>query len=32
MKYTIIDEMHPELHNLIGRKVTHTGILSVRGS
>ena len=26
MRYTITDEMPPELHNLIGRKVTHAGI------
>jgi hypothetical protein len=26
MRYTITDEMPPELHNLIGRKVPHAGI------
>jgi hypothetical protein len=26
MRYTITDEIPPELHNLIGRKVTHAGI------
>jgi hypothetical protein len=25
-RYTITDEMPPELHNRIGRKVTHAGI------
>jgi hypothetical protein len=25
-RYIITDEMPPELHNLIGRKVTHAGI------
>jgi hypothetical protein len=31
MRYTITDEMPPELHNLIGRKVTHAGIYTEAG-
>jgi hypothetical protein len=32
MRYTITDEMPPELHNLIGRKVAHAGIYIEAGT